>query len=88
MYTVEVKPKAEKFVEAQIPKIQRQLIKRMGDLATDPRPRNCILLHTKEKLYRIDSGDYRIVYQIQDDKRLVIVAKVRHRKDVYRRLGN
>jgi len=86
MYKVELKPKAAKFVQAQIRKIQRQLISRLTGLAADPRPQNCKLLHSKEQLYRIDSGDYRIVYQIQDRKRLVIVAKIRHRKDVYRGL--
>jgi len=88
MYTVELKPKAEKFVEAQITKVQRQLTNKMEALATNPRPRNSKLLHTKEKVYHVYSGDYRIIYQVQDDKRLVMVAKVGHRKDIYRRLGD
>jgi len=64
MYEVRIKPKAEKFIEKQIPKIRRQLINRLEALSKNPLPNNCKLLRTKEKIYRIDSGNYRIIYQI------------------------
>jgi mRNA-degrading endonuclease RelE of RelBE toxin-antitoxin system len=35
--------------------------------------------------YRIRVGDYRIVYAVDDENRLVIVARIAHRREVYRR---
>ncbi len=86
MYKIELKPRAQKFIAAQSKKIQRQLIQRIESLAADPHPRGSKLLHTKERLYRVRSGSYRIIYQVQHDKLIVAVATVGHRRDVYERL--
>jgi mRNA interferase RelE/StbE len=87
LYRVELKPRARKFIEALAPKIQRPLIRRMEDLASSPRPPGSKLLQAEHKLYRVRAGDYRIVYQVQDRKKRVMVAAIGHRKDVYRVLG-
>jgi mRNA-degrading endonuclease RelE of RelBE toxin-antitoxin system len=34
--------------------------------------------------YRIRVGDYRVVYEIEDDVLVVLVIRIAHRKDVYR----
>jgi len=68
-----------------IPKkdVQR-ILKRIETLADDPRPDECEKLTDQER-YRIRQGPYRILYEVQDDVRAVVVVKVGHRKDVYRR---
>ena len=38
-------------------------------------------------LRRIRVGDYRVVYEVRDDELLVLVVRVAHRRDVYRRKG-
>ena len=86
MYSIEFKPRASKFIEAQPAKIQRQLLAHIDSLASNPRPPGCKLLYADEKLYRIRSGNYRIIYQIQDRILLVVVVRIAHRKDVYRNL--
>ena len=86
MYSVELKPQAQKFIEAQSKKVQRQLIKRIEILATNPHPPQSKLLHETEAIYSYRSGDYRIIYQIQPEKLLIAVAKIGHRKNVYDRL--
>jgi mRNA interferase RelE/StbE len=83
MYRIELKPRAQKFIAAQSKKIQRQLIQRIESLAADPHPHGSKLLHAEERLYRIRSGSYRIIYQVQHDKLVVVVATVGHRRDVY-----
>jgi mRNA-degrading endonuclease RelE of RelBE toxin-antitoxin system len=35
--------------------------------------------------YRIHVGDYRVVYAVDDTEGLVIVARIAHRREVYRR---
>ena len=55
-------------------------------LADTPRPPGVTILHGSERLLRVRVGDYRIVYQVDDNNRTVTVARVRHRRQVYRRL--
>ena len=37
--------------------------------------------------YRIRVGDYRILYEIYDEKLIILVLRVRHRKEVYKNLN-
>lgn len=37
-----------------------------------------------EEYYRVRQEDYRIIYEIEDDKLIVIVVRVGHRRDIYR----
>ena len=56
-------------------------------LEENPRPVGVKKLRAAGELYRIKAGPgkaYRVIYQIQDDVLVVLVVKVRHRKDVYR----
>ncbi len=60
-----------------------RILKRIEALADDPRPKGCEKLTDQER-YRLRQGPYRILYEVQDDARAVIVVKVGHRRDVYR----
>jgi len=53
-------------------------------LAADPRPRGAAKLAGRAD-FRIRVGDYRIVYAVDDAERLVLVARIAHRREVYRR---
>jgi len=63
---------------------RRRIVSRIGKLAEDPRPATCEKLSGQEK-YRIRQGRYRIVYSVEDRELAVLVVKVGHRKDVYRK---
>lgn len=52
-------------------------------LAEDPRPPGCVKLTGREG-WRIRVGDYRVVYEINDDSELVLTLHVGHRRDIYR----
>ena len=60
----------------------KRVIKAISKLADDPRPSGCVKLKGSG-LYRIRVGDYRIIYDIQDDALVILVVKVGHRGDVY-----
>jgi mRNA interferase RelE/StbE len=53
-------------------------------LAHDPRPPGAVKLAGRDD-YRIRIGDHRIVFAVDEEVRLVIVARIAHRRDVYRR---
>lgn len=83
-YKVFIKPSAAKEIEA-IKNIldRRRVVRRIRDLANEPRPPGCEKLSGQDK-YRVRQGDYRNVYGIEDMKLVVTVVKVGHRGDVYR----
>ena len=85
-YHIELKPAAYRDLAKIGTKNQKQLGRRIDALAENPRPRGAKKLETGSNLHRIRCGDYRIIYQIRDDIRLVLVLRVRHRRDAYRRI--
>jgi len=85
-YEVVVLRPAEKEIRRLAPKIRRQILEKLVGLETNPRPQDVRRLHGVERGYRVDSGEYRILYEIDDAERLVVVRVVKHRKDVYRNL--
>jgi len=52
-------------------------------LAQIPRPPGSIKLQGAD-LWRIVVGDYRVIYAIDDEQRVITAARVRHRREVYR----
>lgn len=63
---------------------QRRVAKQLLTLTTDPRPSGVTKLRGVENEWRIRVGDYRIIYEIDDEKRIVTVLRIRHRREVYR----
>lgn len=61
-----------------------KLLAAIEALADDPRPSGCRKLAGSERTWRIRVGDYRVVYEIEDELLVVLVMRVRHRRDVYR----
>jgi mRNA interferase RelE/StbE len=61
-----------------------RVMARIEGLASDPLPRQVVKLSDAERLYRIRVGDYRIVYEVDAEARLVTIHYVRHRRDVSR----
>lgn len=61
-----------------------RLLKRIESLAMEPRPPGVEKLSGQEK-YRIRQGIYRIIYEIKDEELIVVIVKVGHRGDVYKR---
>ena len=83
-YRILIKPSAVSEIDA-LPKKERQRIARkIQSLSGEPRPQGCEKLSGEDK-YRIRQGDYRVVYLISDQDLTLIVIKVGHRREVYRR---
>lgn len=86
-YRIVVKTSAAKELEAVGSRLdRRRLVARIASLAMDPRPQGCEKLSGQVDLFRVRSGNYRVIYEIADDVVLVTVIKIGHRKDVYRKL--
>ena len=77
-------PRALRAIEA-MPKPDRLRVRnRIDGLAAQPRPPGSIKLSGHANLYRVRVGDYRIIYELHDDRRIVIVIIVANRRESYR----
>ncbi len=84
-YRLQIKESAAKELESLGTKRDRERIAtRINALATDPRPPGSEKLAGETNKYRIRQGNYRIVYSVDDRSRIVLVAKIGDRKEVYR----
>ena len=61
----------------------KRIMQRIRSLADEPRPAGCEKLSGLDR-YRIRQGIYRIIYEIEDARLIVLVVKIGHRRDVYR----
>ena len=83
-YRIEFTGAAKRQFDKLPASVQRRLAEAVDHLSEDPRPDGVKKLSGKEGLYRVRSGDYRIVYRIEDNRLLVLVVKIGHRREVYR----
>jgi mRNA interferase RelE/StbE len=83
-YRLDYLPAATKSIEKLPGDVQRRVLDRLEALTVNPRPSGSLKL-TGQEAYRIRVGDYRVIYTIHDDRLIVLVIDVGHRRDVYRR---
>lgn len=83
-YEVSFRPAAAREYSRLQGRLRDRIRTAIDGLAVDPRPVGGITLAGRDD-YRIRVGDYRVVYAVDDAERLVIVARIAHRREVYRR---
>lgn len=84
-YDIEFTHKAARQFAKLTPDVQRRLRPRIDALKDDPRPSGSEQLEGFKNTRRIRVGDYRVLYQIEDEGLLVLVIRLGHRRDIYRR---
>lgn len=82
-YEVVLARSARKELEALHPPIVVRVVASIEVLATSPRPPGARKLRGSGNLWRIRVGDYRIVYGVDDRRRVVDIVRVRHRREAY-----
>lgn len=86
MHRIEFAPSAYRQFAKLSREAKRRITPHIEALADDPRPPGAVALSGSTELLRIRVGVYRLVYTIEDDRLLVLVVKVGHRRDIYRDL--
>lgn len=84
-YRVTLAPTAARQLRGFDPQVRRRVQAAVDLLADDPRPPSAKRLVGGAGEWRVRTGDYRIVYEVEDDRLLVLVVAMGHRRDVYRR---
>ena len=83
-YNIEIKKSAFRALK-KLPQFdQIQIAKVIKRLSVEPRPQNAIKL-AGSSFYRVRCGDYRIIYDVLNDRLIIIILKLAHRKDIYKR---
>lgn len=83
-YRIEFTPSAARAFKKFPGSIQHRITPKIDGLATNPRPHGVEKMAGHENRYRVRVGEYRIIYVISDVSRLVTVAVIGHRREVYR----
>jgi len=90
LYRLVVTRTATKELGGLPPKIGEQVertIDRLLDrLRQGQRPQDMRAIVVRPGTFRIDSGEYRVPFELNEANALVTVIRVRHRRDVYRNL--
>jgi len=82
-YEVRMKKSALRELE-ELPKSALQkALAALHELKEQPRPRGSKKLVGSESSYRIRIADYRIIYEVDADKHVIFITRVRHRKEAY-----
>ena len=81
-YNLFLLPRVQKDMDLFEYKVLRQLLERVKSLTHDPRPPGSLKL-TADEGYRLRSGDYRILYRIDEEKKAVYIYRIKDRKDTY-----
>ena len=83
-YRVTFARSARKELENLDRQLALRILERIEGLTTESRPPGVRKLRGAKDLWRLRVGDYRVIYTIDDDARVLDVVAVRHRSEAYR----
>lgn len=83
MYKISVLPQAQKDLDDLETKIFNQIKNKIYLLSENPYPAGCLKL-TAEEGYRLRTGDYRILYRIDNREKVIYIYRIKHRKEAYK----
>ena len=83
-YTIHFLSSAAREFRSLPANVKSRVAEAVDRLGQNPGPGGVRKLVGHDQLYRIRVGQYRVVYQIDDDMRIVRVTRIRHRRDAYR----
>jgi mRNA interferase RelE/StbE len=82
MYEIILTKRAEKDLDALEPDTRRRIGRKLKEYAKNSLIYARRILHSESGGYRIRIGDYRVVFDIDEDK--LVILRIGHRKDIYR----
>jgi len=83
-YKVLLRPAARRDLDRMERRVCERLLRAILALGTEPRPRGARKLVGGKKEWRLRVGVWRVLYEIDDEEKVVRIFRVRHRRDVYR----
>ena len=84
VYDVQIMPQAQKDLDALSGKLLSKFEHAILSLYNEPRPHNTKKLSGAESKWRIRIGEYRLLHEIDDSRKLVRIYRIAHRREAYR----
>lgn len=81
-YIINIKKSAQKELAKIEDTYQNKIIEKIYELADDPYKNSKKL--TAREAYRIRVGNYRVIYEIENKKLIILVIKIGHRREIYK----
>lgn len=85
-YQIQFSAAAAKELKKLPKEVQLRLGKKILLLSDDPRPPGIKALQGQADILRLRIGDYRVIYQVNDENTLIRILKIGHRREIYRGL--
>ncbi|MGB7555501.1 MAG: type II toxin-antitoxin system RelE/ParE family toxin [Candidatus Korobacteraceae bacterium] len=82
---MEIRHSAQKELDALDDALFSRMDRKILALADNPRPAGCKKLKGYKDQWRVRVGDWRVVYIIDDDAKLISITRIAHRREVYER---
>ena len=85
MHKIELRRRAQRALDRLPENDFNAVLGTLQDLANMPGPKGVEKIKSAG-LWRVRQGDYRIVYSIEDDQKIVTILRIGHRREIYRSL--
>jgi mRNA interferase RelE/StbE len=85
MWEVRLDREVEKALRRMMPELRQRLLKEIEQLQGNPFPPGREKVRGRGNEWRLRVGDYRIIYRVDERRRLIEVSEVGHRREVYRK---
>lgn len=82
MYSLQLSKRFDRDFSKLDKEVRDRVVEKLREISDNPRVGKPLKGRLKG-LYSARAGDYRVIYQILDDKEMVVVVTVGHRKKVY-----
>ncbi len=85
-YSIEFRPAVLKSLKRFPKKDLIRIKKKIEELGRNLPEPNTTKMKGNNSFHKIRTGDYRIIYEIHNDRVIIMIVKVGHRKDIYKGL--
>ncbi len=86
VYSLDVRPRARRSLRQLDPVVRKAVAEVIDGLAADPRPPGARALSGHRPYLRVRCGNYRVIYCVDDRARVVTIAVIGHRREIYQTL--
>ncbi len=83
MYEVVIPRRVRRRIARLPESVYRRVLAAIRGLREEPRPRGSLKMTNRDER-RMRVGDYRVIYEVDDEERVVTILQVGHRRDIYR----
>lgn len=84
MYEIRITPSAYRQLKKLPDFVKDRIVDKVFLLEKDPKPQNSKKLSGWTSLYRLRIGDYRVIYEVHNSQKSVVILKCMHRREIYR----